>query len=267
MIKSFKARFARLAHDLERRLPASSSVFLCTHNANAHIAKGDGIGFERFAVGHWNAVDGRNDWADYDTAVIFGLPYRDQIWANNTFFAVQGVQTDEWLKEPTWKDHADVRRVMRQRQLSVMVIQAINRIRLRRVVDEEGRCPGANAYIVLPRDADGDAILASILADMPGLKVADWPFEMDGPKVKRPRKGSAHEALLSYMSSRLPGSTPLTAIKRELSLTDTGLKRLKEVLGNKQHPTTKALNVISVEYAVTGRGRGAKSFLVKHEAA
>ncbi|MBR0899961.1 hypothetical protein JQ616_33840 [Bradyrhizobium tropiciagri] len=267
MIKSFKARFARLANDLEQRLPVSSSVFLCTHNANTHIAKGDGMGFERFAVGHWNAVDGRNDWADFDTAVIFGLPYRDQIWATNTFFAVQGPQTDEWLKTPTWKDHADVRRVMRQRQLAVMVIQAINRIRLRRVVDEEGRCPEASVYIVLPRDADGDAILASILADMPGLKVADWPFEMDGPKVRSPRKGSSHEALVSFMGSRLPGSTPLTAIKRELSLSDTALKKLKEALGNKEHSTTKALCAISVEYTVTGRGRGAKSYLVKHEAA
>ncbi|MBR1169143.1 hypothetical protein [Bradyrhizobium liaoningense] len=267
MMKSFKARFARLATDLEQRLPPSSSVFLCTHNANAHIAKNDGMGFERFAVGHWNAVDGRNDWSDFDTAVIFGLPYRDQIWANNTFFAVQGLQNDEWLKAPTWKGHADVRRVMRQRQLAVMVIQAINRIRLRRAIDEEGRCPEANVFIVLPKDADGDAILTSILADMPGLKVADWAFEMEGPKVKRPRKGSSHEALVSFMSSRLPGSTPLSVIRRELSLTDTGLKKLKEVLGKKEHPTSKALSAIGVEYVVTGRGRGAKSFLVKHEAA
>jgi len=81
------------------------------------------MGFERFAVGHWGAVDGRNDWSDCDTAVIFGLPYRDQIWANNTFFAVKGLQTGEWLKSPVWKDHADVRRVMQQRQLSVSVFR------------------------------------------------------------------------------------------------------------------------------------------------
>jgi len=266
MSKSFAARFARLANDLEQRLPSSSSVFLCTHQANEHIAQSHGMGFDRFAVGHWGAVDGRNDWADFDTAVIFGLPYRDQIWANNTFFAIQGPQTDAWLKTPTWKGHTDVRRVMRQRQLSVMVIQAINRIRLRRVVDEEGRCPEANVFIVLPTDADGDAILASVLADMPGLKVADWSFEMDGAKVKRPRKGSNHEALVSFMTTRLPGTTPLSVLRRTLSLSDTGLKRLKEVLRDKDHATSQALSAIGVEY-VSNRGRGAKSFLVKHEAA
>ncbi|WP_029585799.1 hypothetical protein [Bradyrhizobium sp. URHD0069] len=267
MVKNFKTRFARLAADLEKQLPPSSSVFLCTHKANSHIAKGEGMGFERLAVGHWNAVDGRNDWANFETAVIFGLPYRDQIWANNTFFAVQGLQTNEWMKSPVWKSHTDVRRVMRQRQLSVSIIQAINRIQLRRVVDEEGRCPQANVYIVLPKDADGDAILTNVMADMPGLKVADWPFEMDGPKVKRPRKGSSHEALISFMEARLPGRTPLSAIRRELSLSETAFKKLRETLGNKDHTTTKALSALGVEYLVTGRGRGAKSFLAKHQPA
>ncbi|WP_249158048.1 hypothetical protein [Bradyrhizobium jicamae] len=267
MVKSFKTRFARLAADLEKRLSPTSSVFLCTHKANAHIAMSDGMGFERFAVGHWNAVDGRNDWADCDTAVIFGLPYRDQIWANNTFFAAKGLQTDEWLQSPVWKGHADVRRVMQQRQLSVSIIQAINRIRVRRAVDEHGRCPEANIYIVLPKDVDGEAILTNIKADMPGLKVADWPFEMDGPKVKRPRKGSSHEALVSFMEARLPGRTPLSVIKRELSLSDTGLKKLRETLGDKEHATTKALSALGVEYLVTGRGRGRQSFLAKHQPA
>jgi hypothetical protein len=266
MVNNFKTRFARLATDLEKRLPPSSSVFMCIHKANVHIAKGQGMGFEKFTVGHWNAVDGRNDWAAFDTAVIFGLPYRDQIWANNTFFAVQGLQTGEWLKSPVWREHADVRRVMQQRQLSVSVIQAINRIRLRRVIDEEGHCPEANVYIVLPKDADGDAILTNIKNDMPGLKVADWTFEMDGPKVKRPRKGSSHEALISFMEARLPGKTPLSAIKRELSLSDTGLKKLRETLGKKDHATTKALSALGVEY-LAGGGRGAKSFLSKHEPA
>lgn len=265
MGKSFKARFARLATDLEKRLLPSSSVFLCTHKANEHIAKNEGMGFEKFAVGHWGAVDGRNDWADFDTAVIFGLPYRDQIWANNTFFAVQGLQTDEWMKSPVWRSHADVRRVMQQRQLSVSVIQAINRIRVRRVIDEHGRCPEANIYIVLPKDVDGDAILTNIRADMPGLKVVEWSFEMDGPKVKRPRKGSSHEALIAFMGERLPGKTPLSLIRRELSLSDTGLKKLRETLGDKEHATTKALSALGVEYLVTGRGRGRQSFLDKHQ--
>ncbi|MES2031959.1 MAG: hypothetical protein V4477_22495 [Pseudomonadota bacterium] len=267
MTASFKQRFARLADDLEQRLPRSSSVFLCTHQANEPSAKAAGMDFQRFSVGHWGAVDGKNDWTDHDTAVIFGLPYRDQTWANNTFFATQGVQDDEWLKQPKWKVHADVRRVMMQRQLSVSAIQAINRIRLRRVVDAEGRCPEANVFIVLPPDNTGDAILKSITDDMPGLKVVDWPFEMDGPKVRRPRKGSSHAALLSMMESRLPGRMALSHVARELSLGAHAMRALKETLRDREKDLTKALNVMGVEYLVEGHGRGAKTFLLKRHAA
>lgn len=267
MAAKFKSRFPRLASDLEARLPSGSSVFLCTHKDNAGTARHIGMGFEKFAVGHWGAVDGRNDWADFDTAVIFGLPYRDQNWANNTFFATQGIQSDEWLKAPVWGAHKDVRRVMQQRQLSVSIIQAINRVRLRRVIDSEGRCPDANVFIVLPKDRDGDAILRDVLEDMPGLKVAEWDFEMDGPKVRRPRKGSFHEALIAFMEARLPGRTPISMLTRELNPGNSALKKLPEALRDETHPLAVALSAMGVDYLVEGAGRGRKSFLVKHHAA
>lgn len=267
MTAKFKSRLPRLASDLEARLPPNSSVFLCTHKDNAGTARHIGMGFERFAVGHWGAVDGRNDWSEYDTAVIFGLPYRDQNWANNTFFATQGVQSDEWLKAPAWGVHKDVRRVMQQRQLSVSVIQAINRVRLRRVIDSDGRCPEANVFIILPKDRDGDAILSDILKDMPGLNVSDWDFKMDGPKVRRPRKGSFHEALVAFMEARLPGRTPFSMLTREMSPGASAMKKLPEALRDAAHPLTVALSAMGVEYLVEGAGRGRKSFLVKHHAA
>lgn len=59
--------------------------------------------------------------------MIFGLPYRDENWASNTFFATHGVQPEEWLRALAWDVHKDVRRVMWERQLWALVIQAINR--------------------------------------------------------------------------------------------------------------------------------------------
>ena len=170
--------------------------------------------------------------------------------ANNTFFALQGAQDDTWLRSPEWKQYRDVRRVMEQRQLSVSIIQAINRVRCRRVIDAEGRSPNADIFIVLPKDKDGDAILQDISSDMPGLNVVDWQFELDGPKVRRPRKGTSHEALISFMGNRLPGPD--------------GMRALRTVLRDKEHATTKALQQVGVEYVTRGQGRGAKSFLVKH---
>jgi hypothetical protein len=153
---------------------------------------------------------------------------------------------------------------MEQRQLSVSIIQAINRVRCRRVIDAEGRSPNADIFIVLPKDKDGDAILQDISSDMPGLNVVDWQFELDGPKVRRPRKGTSHEALISFMGNRLPGETPMSHIQRELGLQPDGMRALRTVLRDKEHATTKALQQVGVEYVTRGQGRGAKSFLVKH---
>jgi hypothetical protein len=223
--------------------------------------------FARFDVGHWGAIDGRNDWSDYDTAVIFGLPYRDRVWSTNLFFALRGYQDDYWFEYPDWNEHDDVHQVMEQRQLSVSIIQAINRIRCRRVIDAQGRSPSADVYIVLPKDRKGDAILQDILVDMPGINEVPWAFELDGPTVPTVRKGSSHEALITYMTTRLPGETTMSTVKGELDLTDRTLRKLKEVLGKADHPTTMALRDIGVRYVVRGKGRGARALLIKDQAA
>jgi hypothetical protein len=218
MIKHIGGRCPRLIAALEAELGPERSVFLCMHKDTEHVAMTYEPHFAKFSVGHWGAIDGRNDWETYDTAVVFGLPYRDQTWANNTFFALQGAQDDSWLKSPTWRDYSNVRKVMEQRNLSVAIIQAINRVRCRRVVDPEGRSLPADIYVVLPKDKSGDGILDDILVDMPGLKVTPWAFDMDGPKVRRPRAGTSHVALIAFMGNRLAGTTSMSAIQRELGL-------------------------------------------------
>lgn len=54
---------------------------------------------------------------------------------------------------------------MEQRQLSVSIIQAINRIRCRHVIDAEGDCPTANIFIVMPDDHTADTILDDIRSE------------------------------------------------------------------------------------------------------
>ena len=267
MRERFNDRFPRLVSNLEARLGPERSVFLCVHKDNRALALDYEAKFSAFSVGHWGAVDGSNAWKDFDTAVIFGLPYRDQIWSNNTFFALQGFQDGDWLSAPKWKTHQDVRRVMRQRQLSVSIIQAIGRIRLRRVINQEGGCLPTDIFIVLPKDREGDDVLTDILADMPGLKVSDWDFQMDGPKVRKPRKGSKHEAIVAYMGGRLPGATSVRKIAEDLDLERTTLKKIREQLNKPDSILSQALSVIGVGYKVEGKGRGAKSFLVKHHPA
>lgn len=267
MKENFSKRFPRLIAELESRLSPDRSVFVCLHRDNRPLALNYAPNFAGFSIGHWGKVDGSNAWKDFDTAVIFGLPYRDQVWSNDTFFALQGFQDDAWFNEPQWKTHRDVRRVMRQRQLSVSIIQAIGRIRLRRVVDEHGKCPPAEVFIVLPKNKEGDEVLQDILTDLPGLNVADWNFMMDGPRVRKPRKGSSHEALIAYMEQRLPGAVSISKVMSDLSLDANKRKKIREHLSKPTSGLSEALKAIGVKYRVEGKGRGSKSYLDKHQAA
>jgi hypothetical protein len=268
MVERAKTRFPRLIEDLTNRLTPDRSVFFCVHKAVEHeLPEAGELPFAKTVKAHWGAVDGSNEYADCDVAVIFGLPFRDAVtFPTNLFFAVQGVQGDEWLDNPTWKGIENLREHMMRRQLSASVIQAINRICCRHVTDAHGGCPPADVFIVLPSGERGGDILAAIRREMPGIQVTDWPFEVDGPKVHRSGAGTPHERLLTFMGNRAPGRTSMTVIAGELGLKPNARKELQKNLRNEHHRTTMALKAIGVTYVVTGTGRGGKSELVKEAA-
>lgn len=264
MVERATSRFPRLIEDLEKRLVPSSSVFFCVHKDVKHqLPERDMLPFAESAYAHWGSVDGSNEYKDFNTAVIFGLPFRDHIWATNAFFALQGVQSDDWLDNPTWKNHPNVREKMIRRQLSASIIQALGRIRLRKVIDEQGRCAPADVFIVLPSGERGTDILADIRCDMPNINVVDWPFELDGPKVRPKHKSLPHERLLTFMENRQPGRTFMKNIAREFGLQPHALKDLQKVLRDENHATTLSLKSVGVTYGSEGKGKGAKSFLLK----
>jgi hypothetical protein len=262
MITEGPTRIPRLLAELEKKLGSSRKVFLCLHQRNEHIPKGYAPAFEEFAVGHWGAIDGKNDWKDFDTAVIFGLPYRDHLWATNAFFAIQGIQDDDWIKNPRWKSYSDVRDELQVKQITVSVVQAINRIQCRKVVDDQGNCAASDVFIVLPRDDKGDRILEAIAQEMPGISTMDWAFELDGAQVTV-RKGSSHEALVIYMSNQSSGETSMADIQKVLGLGSDGMKKLKASLRDPAHALTVQLNALGVSMISSGYGKGQRAYLQK----
>lgn len=269
MTGRIKERLPRIKRALEETVGPECSVFVCVHkdiedvitkkpdNGKSWVEK---LNFRECSVGHWGAVDGRNTWQDCDTAVILGMPYLPQTWTTNMFCALQGAQDDQWLQSPEWRQFKNVRKVMEQRQISVSVIQAINRICCRHVIDAEGHCPPANVFIVLPQDALGDAVLDDIKADMPGIRVEPWDFAIDPVKEKKPRIGSSHARLIEYVAKLSPGTVSLSTIQHDLQL--SSVKKLRETLNDGDHPTTQALSDMGISY-VPGVGRGSKSYLMK----
>ena len=158
----------------------------------------------------------------------------------------------------------NVRQEMQIKQLSVSLIQAINRIRCRRVVDQKGNCDEADVFVVLPRGEVGQSILSNITTEMPNIKTVEWEYEIDGPTLRKVRKGSSHEAILAYMQNAPAGELPVARLREEFELGQDTYKALLKTLRDQTHPLSQSLTEIGVTYHSTGKGRGAKSFLLKH---
>jgi hypothetical protein len=266
MFEKYKDRIPRLLEDLQERLSPDRRVFLCCHLVVEPYAKTFDPNFAAFDVGHWGAIDGRNDWKDFDVAVLFGLSYRDHIWANNAFMAFKGLQDNDWLRQPRYGDYENVRQVMQERQLAVSIIQAINRVQCRKVIDEQGNCAPTDVFVVLPRDQKGEAILQAIASEMPEVVVVDWNFDLDEKMSREPqvRRGSSHEAIISYMRNQSAGEFDVKTIKKDLDISDSVWKEsIAPALREADHPLRRTLAAANVSYVVEGKGRGARSLLVK----
>jgi hypothetical protein len=265
MMEKKHARLPRLAEELAKEIGSGRSVFLCVHKHAKDLAatfRTKKLPLHE-KIGWWGAVDGKNTWQECDVAVIFGLPYMNPKIAINNVFAVTGPKDTTWLKSPVYREHVNVIDLMIIKDTAASVVQAINRVRCRRVVDANGGCQKTDVYVVLPSDWRGDEILETIRHSMPGIKEISWDFEPDGPKVYAPRAGSASGSIISLVRDMPPGSITLPAIKKELSLTDKQFKRIKDELAKPKSNLSLGLQGVGVFYNVERRGKYSTSYLTK----
>ncbi len=257
-----RGRVARVLGTLDKT-HKDRSVLFCVHKNLEPMALDLQPNFANYEVAHWGAIDGRNDWKDCDVAVILGLPFRGPLWATNTFFALTDVRTNDWLRSPSWKSYQDVRKAMEVKQITVSVVQAINRIRCRKVINSEGDCPSAEVFLVLPEDHLGTTVLDNIQAEMPGIQVVPWHFDIDGEKTSV-RRAEGFRAIIPYMASRLPGETSMHKVKADLGWSADKMKKLRGVLKDSGHFITRSLRELDVSFHTNGKlGRGSKAWLLK----
>ncbi|RAZ78255.1 DEAD/DEAH box helicase family protein [Mesorhizobium atlanticum] len=256
------ARLPRVIKELEKS-SKERSVLVCLHQSLEPKALTLEPKFSRYAIAHWGAIDGKNDWQDFDTAVVLGLPYRGDLWAVGTFIALQGLPENGWFASPSWNDYDDVRKVMEQKQITVSVIQAINRVRCRKVINAEGDCPPTDVYVVLPESRLGASILRDITTEMPGINVVPWGFNLDGDAVSV-RQAEGYDPLISYMRYRPSGETSMITVKSELGWPSSKMKELGRLLRDGAHRITATLGEMGITFHHNGKtGRGANGWLIK----
>jgi hypothetical protein len=169
---------------------------------------GASAGFKDVATAHWNAIDGRNNWRDFDTLVIATLPYATASLDLNTYMAVNGQEMDdEALNAPP-----DEVKLVRENRMAAQLAQAMGRIRLRTMTKEDGTCEPCDIFLRLPNwrlMVDADRILDAVKRTLPGASVVPW--ERASKRLKRdgraPRaKKSVAAALVAYAGRMTRGT-------------------------------------------------------------
>jgi hypothetical protein len=130
-------------------------------------------GFAELAVAHWNKIDGRNDWREFDTIVALSLHYGPSSLDVAHLIAVSGVELDD----ASLNDPPQEVRVMREARIASALAQAIGRIRLRRMTNEDGTCGPCDVFVRFPNfdvRARTDMILAGLRSALAGIRVVEW---------------------------------------------------------------------------------------------
>jgi hypothetical protein len=156
-------------------VPQDRKVLVVTHKSLAYAfedyrgpedAEGRRIPphFAAFDVMTWGAIDGSNAWQDFDTIAVFTLFHLPPRWALGTYMALQGLQDQKWLNE-----YQEILKSIHEGHLISSLVQAIGRIRCRRVVDTLGNCAPASVYLVLGARTEGERLVSAIRSMLPSM--------------------------------------------------------------------------------------------------
>jgi hypothetical protein len=272
MTHNAKKVCADLISDLNKRIPPDRNVFVVCHKDVEPVLAAHSPPFE-MRTGHWGAIAGSNEWRDCDTTVVFGLPYRRDTWAPNVFMACQGPQSTKWLNSPgrrPFRGHKDIRFALKHGQMITDVVQAINRVRCRKVVDEEGNCPQTDIYILLPSSRVknlADDLLEGIKKEMPGIKVVEWDYR--GHKENnagRPRRSNHELGLITFLQNMNDGRVAPAHICNVLGMSPRTMQRLIATASDPMSELAPAMEKAGVRYETIRMGRTQRAFFIKDSA-
>ena len=217
------------------------------------------------AAAHWGKVDGSNLWKDCDAVVIFGLPYLPAAWNANVFMALQGPQETQWLQNKQnreYSNHSDIRRDLLWGHMSTSVIQAINRVRCRKTIDEAGNCEPTDVFLMLSSDANqNQAILRDIKTAMPGISIQeDWHYESQGKKAKRSKW---QEAFIGHFQKAGKGKYAKNSMVELLGMSLGTMSGIIKLLKDDESDLSKTMAAEGVSYKVEGKGQSRTAYFIK----
>lgn len=237
-----------------------SGVLTCCHKAVRGVVEGDPISGTSFAVANWGALDGKNDWRDYSSIVLFGLPYLDDIVPTNALLGWHKDQALSWVAGSiALRNRKRFSAAYRASFIGKSVVQAVNRIHCRIPVDAEGNCQPTDVYVLLPNGPTGDQIVSIVRSAMPGLVVVDW----QAPTAKSLVKPSpVLDRLVRYFSNVGPGQYAKSAVAKALGVGVSSIGKLLTTTNKRHASFVAALANVGTKYT-TQTGRGCEAYFLK----
>jgi hypothetical protein len=245
---------------LEAEVTEDSKVLLVCHKDVETLAAGYETKIKTLSTAHFGAIDGRNDWDTYDVVAIYGLPYRPREWAINTLMSTQGVEKN--TKGLRSGRMALAREKLEYGQLNTDLVQTINRVRCRRVIDEQGNCHPTRVFIWMPDEAKSRPILDAFKAELPGHLQATWVVPEGSSKMK-PRLDYT-KVLIAFARNMGRGDQRLGSyVQKELKMSVQRWKTLAVDMLDQNSKLALLLAEANVRYIVKREGKTQRAYLIK----
>ena len=189
----------QVAVDILGSVTLGVKTLIVTHKRNEaifdQIAK-DKYSHKTIEVAHWNAITGLNTWKDFDTCIIAGLNNKPIFYSQNRL--ITNVSTEQIA---FGVNQNDLNTAIGRSTITVEIIQAINRIRIRQITDEKGNCDPSNIYIILPKLSVSEHI-RDIKREMPNINIKTWNISSNILT-----QGSSHfDTVIKYLEGNLVGN-------------------------------------------------------------
>lgn len=260
MMEHAKALSRKFLSALEDELSSDRKCLVVTHKDVESPLKAFNPQFGMETT-HWGKHTGSNEWKDCDACAVFGLPWWNPTRSANTYFACQGPDDAILNGDKSFKNHTNIRQALETGQIVVDIVQAINRIRSRRVIDSQGNCEPVDVFLLLPKGDRSQEILKGITKEMPGVKIVDWEYKGQRHKI---RKSGYGEALITFWENMEPGAC--LAVGHIRNVIGVGSRQMKNLLRDAQISFSalgQAMERTGVQYTVRREGKRYNAYFLK----
>lgn len=210
------ARFPRLVSWAKKTFSPEDKVLFVTHNDQHEkmmtYFKKSKFKFE-FDIAHWQKIDGRNDWEQYNKLVVTTLPYLPTDYSPTTLLAFK-------TRMP---DSIDINGddSIASASIAVKIVQLLCRIRIRKVMDNVGNCPSADIYLPLESQETtastnfktrlkkrGRYLLDCIESSLNGIKTDEWTsFSWNAKAQTKDDDSALSSRFIEWINHLKPGQS------------------------------------------------------------